>query len=462
MNESNNGGQTWTPIVNGLPAAAVFQFAPVFALNQTDANQLILGSGGAGIWELAMQNNGQNGNAIQYTWTNKNGNLPVAAGSNVSAITFGTAVSTSVYVGFTNGQLWRTWDITAAVPEWEDISGQLTGPNGAIGVVPGNQWNAGIGASAITAIVPYSNGELFVSVTGIALSQKVYEVIDQPGFRRTPSVLEGINITGSSGNFLGIPFGLPNGDPVLSLAVNSFEVAPDGDPGLFAGTANGVYYLPPDATVWAYYGVGLPVVRVTGLQIDVAAQTLFAGTYGRGVYSVPLPVSPPVANGLDVNVLENSQDDIVDPCSIDFDPAGNSLFLTAIGNPSHGTATIANNQVVYTPNPAYLGQDTVNYTISDYITGLSATAAIDITVYPPHVSTTGHWANSVIDYSSEYSTTNSSAEQALGVPNTFSYGPPYANEGPNSTAWRLIPTTPTAARPSISRSGIRRPCMPMV
>ena len=51
--------------------------------------------------------------------------------------------------------------------------------------------------------------------------------------------------------------------------------------------------------------------------------------------------------------------------SNDVDPEGDALTITALTNPTNGTANITGNNVTYTPNPGYVGMDSYTYTVSD-------------------------------------------------------------------------------------------------
>ncbi|PYM68887.1 MAG: hypothetical protein DME03_23385 [Candidatus Rokuibacteriota bacterium] len=46
---------------------------------------------------------------------------------------------------------------------------------------------------------------------------------------------------------------------------------------------------------WSQVGSGLPNALVTDLRVDHAGTTAYASTYGRGMWSIPLPVAPPCA-----------------------------------------------------------------------------------------------------------------------------------------------------------------------
>lgn len=57
---------------------------------------------------------------------------------------------------------------------------------------------------------------------------------------------------------------------------------------LLVGTDIGVYYTDADAINWKPYGLDMPAVYVLDLKIRESTRRLYAGTHGRGVYSVSL------------------------------------------------------------------------------------------------------------------------------------------------------------------------------
>ena len=65
----------------------------------------------------------------------------------------------------------------------------------------------------------------------------------------------------------------------------------------------------------------------------------------------------------------------------DYDPDFDQLTVTNVGQPAHGTATINNNRVTYTPSTDYVGGDQFTYAISDGRGG-TATATVTINVTP--------------------------------------------------------------------------------
>ena len=55
------------------------------------------------------------------------------------------------------------------------------------------------------------------------------------------------------------------------------------------------------------------------------------------------------------------------------------LTITDVGTPSNGTAQISGGQIVYTPNPGFVGEDSFTYTITDS-NGLTTEATVIVTI----------------------------------------------------------------------------------
>jgi len=88
---------------------------------------------------------------------------------------------------------------------------------------------------------------------------------------------------------------------------------------------------------------------------------------------------PPVAQNDAYTVAQDSTANSLNVLANDSDPDGDALSITAVGNPSHGTVTISNNRLLFTPTPGFSGNDSFTYTISDGKGG-SASASVSITV----------------------------------------------------------------------------------
>ncbi len=94
-------------------------------------------------------------------------------------------------------------------------------------------------------------------------------------------------------------------------------------------------------------------------------------------FDAPVAVDDPVETNedvaLDIYVLDNDTDEDI--------PYGDSMVLVSVTTPSHGSATVTDNYVVYTPDENYNGSDAFTYLVSDQ-DGNTATANVMITVTP--------------------------------------------------------------------------------
>jgi hypothetical protein len=81
-------------------------------------------------------------------------------------------------------------------------------------------------------------------------------------------------------------YNLPN-VPVNCIQIDTSNL------NLYIGTDLGVYYKPYDSTVltWTAFNTGMPVVRVSDLQINYTTGDIWAATYGRSLWSSPKQVN---------------------------------------------------------------------------------------------------------------------------------------------------------------------------
>ncbi len=80
--------------------------------------------------------------------------------------------------------------------------------------------------------------------------------------------------------------------PVTDVAYDNLT----GD--LYAGTDYGVLRRPAGSTSWTRAADGFPPVSTPGLTIVPQARVLYAATYGRSIWKLPLPAVPPSGNPL--------------------------------------------------------------------------------------------------------------------------------------------------------------------
>ena len=75
---------------------------------------------------------------------------------------------------------------------------------------------------------------------------------------------------------------MPNA-PVWLLTYNQ----PRGQ--LYAGTDFGAFFLGNGKKSWARLGSGLPDAPVFDLKLTGDGKTIYAATFGRGIYQIPVP-----------------------------------------------------------------------------------------------------------------------------------------------------------------------------
>jgi photosystem II stability/assembly factor-like uncharacterized protein len=169
------------------------------------------------------------------------------------AKTTGTATSpaTTIYAGTDTGKVWKTTNATASAVTWTQLGA---------GVLP-QRW--------VTSIVvdPSDAGHVFVSFSNYKegdLAANVWETTDG-----------GATWANISGN-------LPNA-PVWMLNYDQ----PRGQ--LYATTDFGVFFLRNGKKSWGRLGTGLPNAPVFDLKLTGDGKTIYAATFGRGIYQIPVP-----------------------------------------------------------------------------------------------------------------------------------------------------------------------------
>lgn len=72
---------------------------------------------------------------------------------------------------------------------------------------------------------------------------------------------------------------------------------------------------------------------------------------------------------------------LIDPWDSVSDVDNDRLKLDGVGDPEHGHATINGNNIVYTPDPGYVGSDVITYDVSDVDGGVPVQGSIAIVVF---------------------------------------------------------------------------------
>ena len=142
----------------------------------------------------------------------------------------------------------------------------------------------------------------------------------------------------------------------------------------------------------------------TNAQFDTLTASVDAGSLSPGTYTTHIEISSYTQSyrqdrlhyttDLEVIlIIENSPPVAVDDSATcaeddsvsvpvlanDSDPDGDPLSIQSVGSPAHGDASRSGDQVVYTPDPDYCGDDSFTYTASDG-NGGSDSATVSVTV----------------------------------------------------------------------------------
>jgi len=70
---------------------------------------------------------------------------------------------------------------------------------------------------------------------------------------------------------------------------------------------------------------------------------------------------------------------MIDVLSNDEDLNGDPIAITAFSSPVNGTVSLVSVQLVYTPNPGFLGTDASTYTVSTGAESANATVTVLVT-----------------------------------------------------------------------------------
>jgi hypothetical protein len=272
-------------------------------------------------------------------------------------------------------------------------------------------------------------------------------------------------------------------DTATSIAVLANDTDPDGDTlsiTTIGAAAHGSAAVDPSGTSIVY----TPAAGYSGP--DTFSYTASDGAGGSDTADVSVTVTPvndpPVATDDTATTAEDTATTI-GVLANDTDPDADTLSITNVGAPAHGTAVLdpSGTAIDYTPATGYSGPDTFSYTASDGAGG-SDTAVVSVTVTPvddppvaePHsVSTTSpnpvtvqlrgtdpdtcELTFQVIDLPDHGGVGSLAAQPCVaGTPNTDTatvvYTPTGGSSGPDSFSYRVLDATGASPAVTISIS----------
>ncbi len=155
----------------------------------------------------------------------------------------------------------------------------------------------------------------------------------------------------------------------------------DSDPELDSLTVTGVTQPAHGTATFTTVSVTYtPAANYNGA--DAFTYTISDGKGGTASATVSITVTPvndaPTA-GSDTATTTEDTAAAVNVLANDTDPDGDSLAVTAVTQPAHGSATFTASGVTYTPAANYNGADSFTYTISDG-NGGTATGTVSVTI----------------------------------------------------------------------------------
>ncbi len=189
----------------------------------------------------------------------------------ISALAVAPSDPNTVYAGTSDGKV------------------QVTSSAGAGSAAIWNDRSVGVPDRFVTKIVLDADdaGTAYISLSGFSgflgdTAGHVFKTIDHA-----------VHWTDISGN-------LPN------IPVNDIVVDPDLPKVMYVATDIGVLATADGGVTWGAIGTGLPNVAVTGLNLHRPTRTLRAGTYGRGMWDLQIPLTGQLLPGFNVGGVVNS------------------------------------------------------------------------------------------------------------------------------------------------------------
>ena len=117
------------------------------------------------------------------------------------------------------------------------------------------------------------------------------------------------------------------------------------------------------------------------LTITAGNEVITIEDYVNGTFGITLDNAAPVASGDSVSGGRNIKSTIdVLANDQDFDGLLDGATITIVDAPDHGTVTVKDGQIIYTPTKDYVGTDSFTYTVKDDDGTVSNEATVDVDV----------------------------------------------------------------------------------
>lgn len=233
-------GDIWIPAEYGINQNDSAQFISPFVIDPSNPQTLYFGT--YRLWQT-QDSAGR--------WNAASGDLTGGRKGTLTAIAVAPSDSNTVYVGTSNSKL----EVTADMQD------------GANAVFLDR--SAGLPVTSIThlAVDPVDPATAYVTYSGFSNPNHIWKTTNRGA--------NWVNVTGN----------LPN------IPVNDLVIDPDLPSTLYVGTDSGVMVTTDGGATWSTLGLGMPNVVVTSLALHRGSRILRAGTHGRSVWDILVPLS---------------------------------------------------------------------------------------------------------------------------------------------------------------------------
>ena len=234
---TGGGNGTYTQMISGITTSDRAAFIPPLIMDPVNPSILYFGT-----FRLYQTTNGAS------SWSAISTDLTGGSG-NISSMAVSKSDNNVVYVGTSSGKVQMT-------------SNALSGTSATFTNV-----STGLPVRAVTSIAvdPTNPANVFVTFSGF----------------NTGHVFQSTN---SGGTWTNISGNLPN------IPANAIVFDPDNANTLYVGTDIGVMKTADGGNTWSTLVTGLPNAAVLALGLQESNRLLFAGTHGRGVWTLSVPV----------------------------------------------------------------------------------------------------------------------------------------------------------------------------
>jgi len=246
LSKSTNGGSSFYGTMEGVSYGDRINWSMPVIMDPQNPTIMYLGTHRV----YKSTNQGDNWTAISSDLTR--GNQGAGFGT-ITTLASAPSSPSNLLAGTDDGRVWKFSPIFGS---WTDISASLP-----------NRWVTRV------AFDPNHSNIMYVTFSGMRWEENEGHVFKS---------------TNGGGTWTDISGDLPD------APVNCMIVDPEQENTLYVGTDVGCYFTTSNGADWMLLGAGLPNVPVLDMKYHLPTRTLVAGTHGRSMFSISLPVSTAV------------------------------------------------------------------------------------------------------------------------------------------------------------------------